>query len=175
MQSLLWAKDDEIRTAVAHAESLRDKQNQVRIPCLRTEHARSLLLFTDQNARSPQAVVQRLHQQLEKLCAFENMQQPTEQRRVQEQQNSIDQRVRWQQGVVGRLQEQLNRFAAFERKGMSKQMLADKQHLEAQLQAQQQRLEEQHHLKEQMETMAALQEQNSDGDTKRTFPGALVL
>ena len=180
MQSLLWAKDDEIRTAVAHAETLRDKQNQVQIQGFRREHARSLRLYTNQNARCPQAVVQRLHQQLEKLSTFENMGQPTleptEQHRVQEQQNSIDQRVRWQEAVVGRLQEQLDRFSAFERQGISKQMLAEKQRLVQQLHAQQQRLEEQQQLKEQTDVMAALQEQNSGGvDPNRVFSGALML
>jgi hypothetical protein len=137
----MWAKDDEIQTAVAHAEiqvlDAIDKQYQVRRKWQMSASTQKLVedcvFLTDQNAG----------------C---------DQRGLQEQETP-DQTIRWQEATVQRLREQLDRFAAFEDKGMSKQMLAEQQRLAEQLRALQGLLEEQRHLKGQ-KAMAAFQEQH---------------
>ena len=173
IQSLMWAKDDEIQTAVAHAEiqvlDAIDKQYQVRRKWQMSASTQKLVedcvLFTDQNAVYDQDAMQRLQKQRERGSASANMGPPMqglmdqqhhmEELRLQEQETDS---IR-QEATVQRLREQLDRFAAFEDKGMSKQMLAEQQRLAEQLRTLQGLLEEQRHLKGQ-KAMAAFQEQH---------------
>jgi hypothetical protein len=169
----MWAKDDEIQTAVAHAEiqvlDAIDKQYQVRRKWQMSASTQKLVedcvLFTDQNAGYDQDAMQRLQKQRERGSASANMGPPMqglmdqqhhmEELRLQEQETDS---IR-QEATVQRLREQLDRFAAFEDKGMSKQMLAEQQRLAEQLRTLQGLLEEQRHLKGQ-KAMAAFQEQH---------------
>jgi hypothetical protein len=165
IQSLMWAKDDEIQTAVAHAEiqvlDAIDKQYQVRRKWQMSASTQKLVedcvLFTDQNAVYDQDAMQRLQKQRERGSASANMGPPMQ--GLMDQQHHMEERRLQEQATVQRLREQLDRFAAFEDKGMSKQMLAEQQRLAEQLRTLQGLLEEQRHLKGQ-KAMAAFQEQH---------------